>query len=62
MPKLKAVHIKLSDRQIRELAKIGADTGLDRSSLIRLSVAHFIEDEKQRKKSPRYLLPPEDGK
>jgi len=53
MPKLKPVHVKLTERQIRDLARIGEDSGVDRSNLIRLAVARFIDEEKQRSKAPR---------
>jgi hypothetical protein len=48
MPKLNPFTIKLSAKQIRQLARMTSKLELDRSNLIRLAIARLWEEEMHR--------------
>jgi len=49
MAKMTAISQKLSAKQLRELKKLEAKLGLDRSAVIRLAIARLVEEEAARK-------------
>jgi predicted transcriptional regulator len=42
------ITIKLSEKQLRQLVKLGAKMALDRSEVIRLAIARLAEEEANR--------------
>jgi predicted transcriptional regulator len=49
MAKLTPITLKLSAKQLRDLAKLAEKMGLERSSVIRLAIARLVEEEAHRK-------------
>jgi predicted transcriptional regulator len=49
MAKMTAITLKLSAKQLRDLAKLEGKMGLDRSAVIRLAIARLVEEEDNRK-------------
>lgn len=49
MAKLTAISLKLSAKQLRDLARLEAKMSLDRSAVIRLAIARLTEEEAARK-------------
>jgi len=60
MAKMSTTTIKLSGLQLKQLARLQAKLGLDRSAVIRLAIARLVEEEAHR--DPRHArtdrLPP----
>ncbi len=48
MAKMTVTTLKLSVRQIRQLAKLETKLALDRSAVIRLAIARLVEEEAHR--------------
>jgi predicted transcriptional regulator len=48
MPDTTQITLRLSKKQLRDLAKLATKLALDRSQVIRLAIARLVEEEAQR--------------
>jgi antitoxin component of RelBE/YafQ-DinJ toxin-antitoxin module len=55
MAKMDTINLKLSDKQLRDLARLVKKLDLDRSAVIRLAIARLAEEEAKRDPSRLWM-------